>query len=100
MVSQHHVDELTGALELGELAHSVQVRHPLPVQVRLGRLAKHQGEGHLGEQHRLQVRLRLDRIGQPGTDLGPAGVGDRVVLALRPVTAKGKALRRDPEDTI
>src|SRR5215469_1310689 len=58
------------------------MRGTLPVQVSLGGLAEHQRQRHLREQHGLQVRLRLDRIGKPCVDLGPAGVGDRVALAI------------------
>jgi hypothetical protein len=67
------------------------VHGALRVQVRFGRPAGHQREGHLREQDGLQVRLRLDRVAQPGINLGPAGLGNRVPLAIGPVTRLGVA---------
>src|SRR5690348_10681795 len=63
----------------------------LRVKVGRGGLAEHERERHLREEYRLQVRLGLDRIGQPRVDIVPTGVGDGVALAVRAVARLGIA---------
>src|SRR5215472_8032505 len=91
MVGEQHVNQRTVAPEFGEFLHPPDVRGTLLVQVSRGGLAEHQGQRHLREQDRLQVRLGLDRIGQPCVDLRPAGVGDPVGLAIRSFARFGLA---------
>ena len=91
MVGEQHVNQAAVAPEFGEFLHPPDVRGMLPVQVCRGGLAEHQGQRHLREQDRLQVRFGLDRIGQPRVDLRPAGVGDRVALAVRSFARFGLA---------
>src|SRR6202030_2676684 len=93
-------------LQFGELAHPLQVRRPLHVQVAVGRPAEQQGEHHLGEQLAGQVRLRRGRLRPapppprpapsaaaappPPPPPGRAGEGGRVHLAVaqRPAPAE------------
>jgi hypothetical protein len=49
VVGEQHVEEVAAPLQFGELAHPLQVRRPLGVQVAVGRPVEHQGEHHLGE---------------------------------------------------
>src|SRR3984893_11671145 len=91
MIGEQHVHQRASPLEVGELLHALHMRGPLRVEVGLGRLAEHEREGHLREQHRLQVRLGLDRLGQPLVDLVTARVGDGVALAVRAVARLGIA---------
>jgi len=91
VVGEQRVDQRTVAPDFGKFLHPPDVRGALPVQVCRGGLAEHQGQRHLREQDRLQVRFGLDRIGQPRVDLRPAGVGDRVALAVRSFARFGLA---------
>ena len=52
---------LPSLLERGELAHPLQVRGALKVQVAVRGAVQHEGEHDLGEQHRLQVRFGRGR---------------------------------------
>src|ERR1700733_11838592 len=91
MIGEKHVEQRAGPLELGELLHAPDMGGPLRVEVGLGRPAEHEREGHLREEHGLQVRLGLDRLGQPRVDLVAARVGDGVALAVRAVARLGIA---------
>jgi len=82
VVGQERVDQVPGALDLGQLAHPLQVGGPLGVQVPLRVPVEHEGQHDLGEEHRLQVRLGGDGLGQPGLEVGRALLGDHVPLAV------------------
>jgi hypothetical protein len=84
VVGEQHVEGAALPLELGELAHPLQVRRPLDVQVVVGRLAEHEREHDLGEQLALQVRLRRRGLGEPLLHVGDALVGDDVPAPFRP----------------
>jgi hypothetical protein len=55
----------------------------LDVEIVLGRAAGHQGQYDFHEQDRLKVRLRRDRLGEPGRDFSGSFVGDHVAFAVR-----------------
>jgi hypothetical protein len=74
---------VAAGLQVGELAHPLQVRGPLDIQVAAGRAVQHQGEHDLGKQLTLQVRFRLCWLGQPFLDIGDARAGDDVAPAFR-----------------
>jgi hypothetical protein len=57
---------------------------PLRVEVVTRGPAGYQRQHNLGEEHRLQLRLRLLRLGQPGVQVGHALARDGVPLAVRP----------------
>ena len=81
------------ALAPGQLAHQAQVLGALGVE-QVGRVAAgQQREDDLRVEGGLQVRLRLLRLREPPLDVGDAGVGDRVALAVR---ARRPARRRRP----
>ena len=84
MVSQEHAEKILVPFQFGELAHPLQVRRPLGVQVVVGRTVEHQGEYHLGEQLTLQVRLGRDRLGQPPLHIRDARLSDDVPPAFGP----------------
>ncbi len=82
MIGQEGIDHAPLSPELGQLPHALQVGGALGVQVALGRPAQHQRQHDLGEQHRLQVGLGVDRLVEPRFYLGLAGLGDGVALAV------------------
>jgi hypothetical protein len=92
VVGEHRLDDPPTLLDLGELAHALEVGAALGVEVFLGGPVEHEREHDLGEQDRLQVRLGRDRLGQPGVDVGRAGLGDDVALAV------GSVARLDADD--
>lgn len=91
VVGEEHVDQGAGSLEFGEFLHAPDMGGALRVQVLLGGFPEHERERHLREQHGLQVRLGLDRIGQPRVDLAAARFGDDVAPAVRAVAGLGRA---------
>ena len=80
MVGEQGAEVIAVPVQFGELAHPLQVRRPLGVQVSVGRPVEHQRQHHLGEQLALQVGLGRDRLGQPPVYLGDA-VGAARALA-------------------
>ena len=91
VVGEQRVDQAAARLSSVSSRIRLQVRAALGVEVALGGPAEHQRQHHLGEQHRLQVRLGLDRLGEPRLDLGHALVGDHVALAVGPAARLGVA---------
>ena len=69
-------------LELGELAHPLEVRGPLHVEVLLRGATEHEREHDLHEEIGLEVGLGRDGLGQPRLDLALPGLGDGVALAV------------------
>ena len=86
MVGEEHVDNAAVSPHAGQLAHPLEVRGPLDVEVFVGAPPEHQGQHDLCKQDGLQVRLGLDRLGEPQFDFGPPFRGDRVALSLRTTT--------------
>jgi hypothetical protein len=84
VVGEQRVDEAARAFDLGELAHPLQVCAALGVEILGGGPVQHQREHDLREEHGLQVRLRLHRLGQPLLDVRRALIGDDVALPVRP----------------
>ena len=83
VVGEQSVGHITAALDLGELAHPLQVHRALGVEELLRITLEHERESHLDEQDRLQVWLGLDRLGEPRLQLTGTVVGDHVPLAVR-----------------
>src|ERR1700733_14379652 len=78
------VGEVALPFEIGELAHPLEVRGPLHVEVLLRRTTEHEGENDLHEEIGLEVRLGRDRLAEPRLDLVLPGLGNGVALAVRP----------------
>ncbi len=82
MVAHELVGDVPLALALGEDAHEAQVLGALGVQQLVGAAAGEQGEDDLRVEGRVEVRLGLLGLREPGLDVGDAGVGDGVPLAV------------------
>ncbi|KUL52111.1 hypothetical protein ADL22_05735 [Streptomyces sp. NRRL F-4489] len=83
VIADQLVGEVAGALALGQAAHQPQMLGALGVEQLGGVPAGQQGQDDLGVERGVEVRLGLLRPGQPLGDIGDAGVGDGVPLALR-----------------
>ena len=83
VVGEQRDGECGAAPERRQLAHPFEVCAALRVDEGLDRATRQDREDDLGEERRLEVRLRAERLAQPSVELPHPVVGDRVAAAIR-----------------